>query len=74
MTTTNALKNRYFCIFDYYLDGVFLKWEEIRGECPILAHGEKLTVNLEDGTQVVGKIIETKTVSESERHIFLSSQ
>ncbi len=73
MITNKKEKERYFCIFDYYIDGVFLKWEEIQGECPVLAYGEKLVVNLEDGTKVTGKIIETKSISENERHIFLRS-
>ena len=73
MIPKNSPKKKYFCIFDYYLDGVFLKWEEIKGECPILARGAKLVVSLEDGTQVTGKIIETQSISENERHIYLSS-
>lgn len=73
MTTKDTQKGRYFCIFDYYLDGVFLKWEEIQGECPILVHGEELVVNLEDGTQITAQIIETRPISENERHIFLRS-
>lgn len=73
MITKNREENKYFCIFDYYLDGVFLKWEEIHGECPILNPESKLVVNLEDGTQVTGKIVETKPISENERHIYLSS-
>lgn len=73
MISENKDKKRYFCIFDYYLDDVFLKWEEINGECPILTRGEKLVVKLEDGTQVTGKIVETQSISENERHIYLSS-
>jgi hypothetical protein len=73
MTTNSPQKNRYFCIFDYYLDGVFLKWEEIKGECPILIHGEELVVSLDDGTQITAEIIDTKLISENERHIFLRS-
>lgn len=73
MTTNNSQKNRYFCIFDYYLDGVFLKWEEIQGECPILIHGEEFVLSLEDGTQITAKIVETQLISENERHIFLRS-
>ncbi len=63
----------HFCIFDYFLDGVFLKWEEVEGECPILIKGRKLVVSLEDGTQITAKIIETEMVSENERKIFLRS-
>ncbi|MGK7893655.1 MAG: hypothetical protein AB4372_08535 [Xenococcus sp. (in: cyanobacteria)] len=72
-TGTTKKDDRYFCIFDYFLDGVFLRWEEVEGECPIIVPGENLVVNLEDGTQVTGKIIETQTVSENERRIYLSS-
>lgn len=64
---------RHFCIFDYYLDGVFLKWEEVTGECPLLVTGEQWTVRLEDGRQVTGEILETVTVSENERKVLLSS-
>ncbi|MDJ0569157.1 MAG: hypothetical protein QNJ53_08910 [Pleurocapsa sp. MO_192.B19] len=71
--TTNDTINRHFCIFDYYLDGVFLKWEEVAGECPVLVTGQQWTVNLEDGTQVTGKIVETVMVSENERKVLLSS-
>ena len=64
---------RHFCIFDYYLDGVFLKWEEVEGECPLLVTGEQWTVILEDGRQVTGNILETVTISENERKVLLSS-
>lgn len=69
--TTN--EQRHFCIFDYYLDGVFLKWEEVTGECPILVVGQQWTVSLEDGTQITGEIIETIVVSENERKVLLMS-
>ena len=62
MAINKQAKKRYFCIFDYYLDGVFLKWEEIQGECPILVRGEDLVVNLENGSKVTGKIVETKFI------------
>jgi hypothetical protein len=73
MTQNNIASNQHFCIFDYYLDDVFLKWEEITGECPILVHGEELVIQLEDGTQIKATIIETKIISENERHVFLRS-
>ncbi len=71
--TKTAQKGRYFCIFDYFLDGAFLKWEEVEGECPVFIPGQDLVVSLEDGTQITGKIVETEAVSENERRIFLSS-
>ena len=73
MTTKNKQEDRYFCIFDYFLDGVFLKWEEVQGECPVFIHGEDWVVHLENGTQITAKIIETEVISDNERRIFLSS-
>jgi hypothetical protein len=74
MTTQNTQKQQHFCIYDYYLDGVYLKWEEVEGECPILVHGQDLVIDLEDGTQITAEIIETEAVSENERRIFLNSR
>lgn len=73
MTTNDTLRQKHFCIFDYYLDGTYLKWEEVTGECPILVAGQQWTVNLEDGTRVTGEIVETISVSESERKVLLRS-
>ncbi len=73
MTTKDRQRKKHFCIFDYYLDGTFLRWQEVEGECPILAFGEQWTVDLEDGTQVIGEIVETVTISENERRILLRS-
>ena len=73
MTTKNMPKNQYFCIFNYYLNGIFLKWEEVIGKCPVLIPGKDWVVNLEDGTQITAKIVETEATSEDERRIYLSS-
>ena len=73
MTINKAQKRKHFCIHDYYLDGKYLKWEEVTGECPVLIVGEKHTVYLEDGTQVIGEIVETIAVSENERKVLLRS-
>ena len=73
MTTGNMQRSQNFCIFDYYLDGVFLKWEEVEGKCPVLIPGQDRVVNLEDGTQITAKIVETEDISEDERRIYLSS-
>ena len=73
MTTRNTQKDKHFCIFDYFLDGVFLRWEEVEGGCPVLIHGQDWVVSLEDGTQITTKIIETETISENERRIYLRS-
>ncbi|MGL6342480.1 MAG: hypothetical protein ACRC80_25465 [Waterburya sp.] len=74
MTTQNTQRLQHFCIYDYYLDGVYLKWEEVEGECPILVHGQDLVIDLEDGTQITAKIVETEAVSENERRVFLNSR
>lgn len=74
MTTQNTQRLQHFCIYDYYLDGVYLKWEEVEGECPILVHGQDLVIELEDGTQITAKIVETEAVSENERRVFLNSR
>ncbi|MEM8828969.1 MAG: hypothetical protein AAGE96_06380 [Cyanobacteria bacterium P01_G01_bin.19] len=72
--TTNKTQNRgHFCIYDYYLDGEYLKWEEVTGECPVLVVGQRHTVHMEDGREVVGEIVETIAVSENERKILLCS-
>ncbi|MDJ0902072.1 MAG: hypothetical protein QNJ55_25045 [Xenococcus sp. MO_188.B8] len=73
MTAKDVQQGRSFCIFDYYLDGEFLKWEEVIGHCPVLIPGQDWVVNLEDGTQITAKIVETEAVSEDERKIYLSS-
>lgn len=71
--TTNKINRGHFCIHDYYLDGEYLKWEEVTGECPVLVVGQRHTVYLEDGKQVIGEIVETIAISENERKIILRS-
>ncbi len=73
MMTGKRQTGHKFCIFDYYLDGVFLKWEEAEGTCPVLIPGQDRVVNLEDGTQITAKIVEIEDVSEDERKVYLSS-
>lgn len=74
MITNNPQTKRHFCIFDYYLDGTFLKWEEVQGECPILSRGQEWIVNLEDGTKITTEVMDTEAVSENERRIYLRSR
>ena len=64
-------KHRNFYIFDYFLDGEFLKWEEVEDECP--ACGEVCSISLDDGTEIHPKVVETEQISEDELRIFLSS-
>jgi hypothetical protein len=74
MITNKTQHKQHFCIYDYYLDGVYLKWEEVEGECPILVQGQDWVVNLEDGTQITAKVIDIELVSENEHRIFLNSR
>ena len=64
-------KDKHFYIFDYFLDGYFLKWEEVEGNCPVC--GQYWVVNLENGTEVVAQVVEIEQISENERRILLSS-
>lgn len=73
MTINNTQNKQHFCIYDYYLDGVFLKWEEVEGECPIMNIGQDWVVNMDDGSTITAKIAEMESVSENERKILLNS-
>ena len=74
MTNKDPRRDRkHFCIFDYFLDRVFLKWEEVKGECPILICGQDWVVCLEDGTEITTKISGIEVVSDNEHRIFLNS-
>lgn len=65
-------ENRHFHIFDYFLDGKFLKWEECQGDFPVC--GQSWVVNLENGTKVVAQVVEIEQISETEHRILLSSR
>ena len=73
MKNSTIPKDRNFCIFDYFLDGVFLKWEELKEKCPVFFNGQDWVISLEDGTHITAKIIATEALSENERRIFLRS-
>ena len=73
VSNTNIQRNIHFCIFDYYIDGEYLKWEEVEGECPVLVVGQRHTVNLDDGSGVTGEIVEIESISENERRILMRS-
>ncbi len=65
-------EGKHFYIFDYFLDGYFLKWEEVEGNC--LTCGEFCSISLEDGTKINAQVVETEEISENEMRIFLSSK
>lgn len=69
---TPQQEGKHFYIFDYFLDGSFLKWEEVLDKYPTC--GEFCSITLEDGTEIHAKVIETEKISDNELKIFLSSQ
>lgn len=65
-------KGKHVYIFDYFLDGYFLKWEQVRDEnYPV--PGEVRIVSLESGVEVSTKVLGTEEISENEHRIFLCS-
>ena len=71
MAMVSKQKDKHFYILDYFLDGYFLKWEEVKDNCPVC--GQYLVLNLENGTEVVAQVLETEEISENEVRILLSS-
>jgi len=64
-------KRKHFHILDYFLDGYFLKWEEVEDKCPV--YGQPWVVSLEDGKEIVTKVVGIEQISENEHRIFLCS-
>lgn len=65
-------KHKNFYVLDYFLDGEFLKWEEVEDGYPTC--GEICSIILDDGTEIHPRVVETEKVSEDELRIFLSSK
>ncbi|MEM8829852.1 MAG: hypothetical protein AAGE96_10895 [Cyanobacteria bacterium P01_G01_bin.19] len=66
-----TIQKKHVHIFDYFLDGQFLEWKEIRGNIPVC--GQYWVVDLEDDTQIVAKVLEVEPISETECRIMLGS-
>lgn len=64
-------RKQHFHIFDYFLDGHFLRWEEVEGNVPVC--GQYWVVKLENDAQVVTQVLEIEPISETESRILLSS-
>lgn len=64
-------QGKHFYIFDYFLDGEFLKWEECQSDFPVC--GQTLAIELENGNEIVTQVVEIEPISENESRIFLSS-
>jgi hypothetical protein len=63
---------KHFYIYDYFLDGCFLKWEEVHEDCLPLK-GETRELHTNDGHSILAKVTGTEPLSESEYRIFLVS-
>lgn len=66
-----AQEGKHFYIFDYFLDGVFLRWEEVDCQFPVC--GQSWILSLDNGTQIVTQVIEIEQISEDEHRVFLRS-
>ena len=73
MAIKESATRKYFCIIDYFLDGKYLKWEEVLGTFPMLTKGKKIAVSLDNGKEITGTITETKFVSDDEQQVYLTS-
>jgi hypothetical protein len=63
---------KHFYIYDYFLDGCFLKWEEVHEEC-LPSKGETRELRTGGGQSISAKVLGTEPLSESEYRIFLVS-
>ncbi len=68
---TKRTEENHFYIFDYFLNGSFLKREEVN--CQPLVSGQQWIVRLEDGTELPTQVVEIEEISEDEHRVFLSS-
>jgi len=68
-------QNQYFYIVSYFLDGRFIKWEEVIGETRFaldVADEMTLFVPDQDGS-VKEKVVSTEALSDDEYRVFLVS-
>lgn len=70
MTPTTEMKR--FCIYDYFLDGHFIKTEQV-DHCYLPATGESREFTLKDGRTIATTVAETEQISESEYRVLLVS-
>jgi phosphatidylserine decarboxylase len=67
-----AKEVKHFHIYDYFLNGRFLKWEEVH-ESHLPVNGEMREIRANNGQSIAAKVIGTEQVSESEHRVFLVS-
>lgn len=73
MTMSTQLKHfEHFCIYEYFLDGQFFKWEQVN-EHYLPIEGEIQELTSKDGRSVKAKVVETEKISDSEYRVLLVS-
>ncbi len=70
MNPTAEMKN--FCMYDYFLDGHFLRTEQV-DHCYLPIAGESREIATKDGRNIAVKVTETEKISDSEYRIMLVS-
>jgi hypothetical protein len=70
MEETSQLKH--YCIYEYFLDGYFLKWQQMR-ECYLPVEDELREIETKDGKIIKAKVVRTDKVSDSEYKVLLVS-
>ena len=68
-------QNQYFYVVSYFLDGRFVKWEEVIGETRFdLDVADEITLFVpERDSSVKAKVVSTEALSEDEYRVFLIS-
>jgi hypothetical protein len=65
-------EHKKFYFFDYFLDGYFLKSEEMIGE-ELPQYGELKVINSTTGNEIKAQIVDIEKISENEYKIFMNS-
>jgi hypothetical protein len=63
---------KHFCIYEYYLDGYFLKWEQMK-ECYLPVEDEIREILNKEGEAIKVKVLRTDKISDSEYKVLLES-
>jgi hypothetical protein len=74
MTTQSETKSekKKFYIFEYFLDGYFLKWEQVIGE-DIPRYGQFKAIMSKAGDDISARIVGTEKISDNEYRILMDS-
>lgn len=70
MNPTTEMKR--FCMYDYFLDGHFVKTEQV-DHCYLPAAGESREITAKDGRTIAATVAKIEKVSDSEYRVLLVS-